>query len=195
MASSPDDVFIHPSAVVAESCRLGPGVRIWHFCHVMEEAIVGAGTQLGQNVFVGRGVRIGERVKIQNNVSVFEGVELEDEVFCGPSVVFTNVKYPRSAFPRRDRFEKTRIGRGATLGANATILCGVSIGAEAMVGAGSVVTKDVSERQLVLGTPARPRGWVCRCGVPSQEDSGFECPECGRCYEVVDGIPVLSEGA
>ncbi len=192
--TSREDVFIHPSSVVAESCRLGPGVRVWHFCHIMEEARLGAGTQLGQNVFIGRGVRIGERVKIQNNVSVYEGVELEDEVFCGPSVVFTNVKYPRAAISRRDQFATTRVGRGATLGANATILCGVRIGEEALIGAGSVVTRDVDARWLMVGSPARRQGWVCQCGAPAEDDpKGFRCSDCGRRYRIVDQVPELRE--
>ena len=171
---------VHPSAIVDLPCHIGRGTRIWHFTHVMAGAEIGADCVLGQNVFVGRRVRIGDRVKVQNNVSVYEGVTLDDEVFCGPSVVFTNVVNPRSALPRMDELRETRVGRGATLGANCTIVCGVTIGAHAFVGAGAVVTRDVPAHALVIGNPARRSGWMCACGHKlAQHDGVWLCPACG----------------
>ena len=147
--------FVHPTAIIEEPVQIGAGTKIWHFSHVMSGAEIGAGSTLGQNVFVASTARIGDRVKIQNNVSVYDGVELEADVFCGPSVVFTNVINPRSFIPRSLEFKKTSVRRGATLGANATILCGISIGCYAFIGAGSVVTKDLPDHALVYGNPAR----------------------------------------
>ncbi len=179
------DVFVHPSAYVDEPCEIGPGTRIWHFTHVSAHAVIGARCSLGQNVFIASRVRIGDNVKIQNNVSVYEGVELEDDVFCGPSMVFTNVATPRSHVPRNRPadYARTLVRRGATIGANATIVCGHTIGAFAFVGAGAVVTADVPAYALVYGAPARVRGFVCECGMRL----GFEgeravCAECGRSY-------------
>ncbi|MGH7829901.1 MAG: DapH/DapD/GlmU-related protein, partial [Candidatus Binatia bacterium] len=145
------DIFVHPTAVVEEKVRIGAGTKIWHFSHVMAGAQIGTSCVLGQNVFVASTVKIGDSVKVQNNVSLYDGVELEDGVFCGPSVVFTNVINPRSFIPRRQEFQKTLVRKGATLGANATILCGVTIGHYAFVGAGAVVTKDVPDYALVFG--------------------------------------------
>lgn len=174
--------FVHPSAVVDPGATLGPGVKVWHFCHVSGAAKVGAGTTLGQNVFVAPGVVIGARCKVQNNVSVYEGVTLEDEVFCGPSMVFTNVANPRSHVPRRHEFLPTLVRRGATLGANCTILCGNTVGRYAFVGAGAVVTADVPDHALVLGVPARRAGWMCACGVRLAEVPGGAAPApCGAC--------------
>jgi len=171
---------IHPSAVVDEGARLGAGTRVWHFCHVMPGARIGADCVLGQNVFVGRDVRVGAGTKIQNNVSVYEGVTIGRRCFVGPSVVFTNVRTPRAEVERKDAFDPTRVRDGATLGANATVVCGVTIGRYAVVGAGAVVTEDVADHRLVHGVPARPRGWACRCGAILGEDLG--CGECRRRY-------------
>ena len=158
------DQPIHPSAIVDAGAQIGAGTRIWHFCHVLGGAVIGERCSLGQNVVVMNGVRIGNNVKIQNNVSVYEGVELEDDVFCGPSMVFTNVINPRSHVSRKHEYKKTLVKRGATIGANATILCGVTLGEYAFVGAGAVVTKDVPAYALVRGVPAIWVGWMCQCG-------------------------------
>ena len=179
-----EKVFIHPTATIDPGAEIGEGTKIWHYTHVMSGAKIGRNCVLGQNVFVGRNVRIGNGVKIQNNVSVYEGVELEDYVFCGPSCVFTNVKTPRSAFPRsRDEYIPTLVKRGATIGANATIICGVTVGEWAFVAAGAVVTKDVPPYALVAGVPARIIGWVCQCGSRlSFSDQEATCSNCGRRY-------------
>jgi UDP-2-acetamido-3-amino-2,3-dideoxy-glucuronate N-acetyltransferase len=183
-------VSIHPTAVVDEGAVIGPGTQVWHFSHVMAGARIGQECRLGQNVFVGKGVSVGNRVKIQNNVSVYAGVTLEDDVFCGPSAVFTNVRDPRSAFPKipSEEFLTTRVGRGATIGANATIICGVTIGEQAFIGAGAVVTRDVPRFALVWGNPARLRGWMCCCGEhlplsPTSSHSRGRCPRCDRRFE------------
>jgi UDP-2-acetamido-3-amino-2,3-dideoxy-glucuronate N-acetyltransferase len=177
------DLFVHPTAIVEESARIGPGTTIWHFSHVMAGADIGAGCILGQNVFVASTAKIGGHVKIQNNVSIFDGVELEAEVFCGPSVVFTNVVNPRSFISRREEFKKTLVRRGATVGANATILCGITIGRYAFVGAGTVVTKDVPDYALVYGSPARLKGWMCQCGVKlKKRGRTWLCPACEASY-------------
>ena len=161
-----EDYFAHPTAVVDQPCRIGAGTKIWHFCHVSEGAQIGERCVLGQNVFVGRGVRMGNNCKVQNNVAVYEKVTLEDDVFCGPSMVFTNVMNPRSAYPRNRQtgFLPTLVKRGATLGANATIVCGTTIGEHAFVGAGAVVTRDVPPYAEVYGVPARRRGWRSESG-------------------------------
>lgn len=188
--SEQPEFFVHESAYVDEGARIGRGTRIWHFSHVMGDSEIGERCILGQNVFVARHVRIGHNVKIQNNVSVYEGVILEDDVFCGPSCVFTNVKTPRSGFPRNTSSDylTTRIKRGATIGANATIVCGVTVGEWAFVAAGAVVTKDVPPHALVAGVPARRIGWACECGVPLHLDgSEATCSSCGRQYAEVDG--------
>lgn len=177
------DSFVHPTAIVEEPARIGAGTKIWHFSHVMAGAGIGSECILGQNVFVASSVKIGDHVKIQNDVSLYDGVELEADVFCGPSVVFTNVTNPRSFIPRRKEFKKTLVQRGATLGANATILCGLTIGCYAFVGAGSVVTKDVPNYALVYGNPARFQGWVCRCGVKLRKKvQSWLCPDCESAY-------------
>nr|MDQ3081009.1 N-acetyltransferase [Gemmatimonadota bacterium] len=158
------DVFVHESAFVDDGASIGGGTKVWHFCHVLPGAIIGERCSLGQNVVVMSGVLIGNNVKIQNNVSVYEGVELEDDVFCGPSMVFTNVVNPRSHVSRRNEYRRTLVKRGATIGANATIVCGATLGEYAFVGAGSVVTGDVAAYALVVGVPARRKGWMCQCG-------------------------------
>jgi UDP-2-acetamido-3-amino-2,3-dideoxy-glucuronate N-acetyltransferase len=156
--------WAHPTAVIDPGAHLGEGTKVWHFCHVMSGARVGRRCVLGQNVFVAASARIGDGCRLQNNVSIYDGVVLEDEVFVGPSAVFTNVRHPRAMVDRRATFERTLVGRGATIGANATVVCGVTIGAFAFVGAGAVVTRDVAEHAMVAGVPARRTGWICRCG-------------------------------
>jgi UDP-2-acetamido-3-amino-2,3-dideoxy-glucuronate N-acetyltransferase len=182
---------VHATATVDEDVEIGEDTSIWHYSHVMPGARIGQGCNLGQSVFVGRGVRIGDRVKIQNNVSVYEGVTLEDEVFCGPSMVFTNVINPRSGIEKKDQFRATRVRHGATLGANCTVLCGCTIGRYALVGAGAVVTNDVPDHALVWGVPARQSGWVCVCGetlriagAAAAAPAQALCPVCQRRYEL-----------
>lgn len=189
--------YVHETAVVDPGAEIGEGTRIWHFSHVMGGARIGPRCTLGQNVFVARGAVIGAGCKIQNNVSVYEGVVLEDEVFVGPSAVFTNVKTPRAGFPRNtsEDYVRTVVRRGASIGANATVVCGVTIGEWAMVGAGAVVTRDVPPYALVLGVPARISGWVCECGLPLTFDSsGQAVCSCGRRYERVDETTVRKVG-
>jgi UDP-2-acetamido-3-amino-2,3-dideoxy-glucuronate N-acetyltransferase len=188
------DYFVHESSVVDAGAQIGPDSKIWHFCHVMPQAVIGAHCSLGQNVFVANGVVIGDHVKIQNNVSIYEGVVLEDYVFCGPSMVFTNVKTPRSAYPRNtaDDYAKTLVSYGASIGANATIVCGVNIGRWALIGAGAVVTADVPDHALMLGVPARLAGWVCECGLTLEfEDEQARCPECDKFYLELDVTQIL----
>ena len=178
------DAVIHPSAIIDAGVELGEDTRVWHFVHVSQGATVGAGCVLGQNVFIGRGVTLGDGVRVQNNVSVYQGVEIADDVFLGPSCVFTNVLNPRAHVERKDEFRMTRVGRGATVGANATIVCGHDVGDYAMVGAGSVVTHHVSPHALVYGNPARRQGWVCRCGEILSAESRQRCPSCGDRYAI-----------
>ncbi|MEK6597940.1 MAG: acyltransferase [Gemmatimonadota bacterium] len=178
-----DDGLVHESAYVDEGAVVGAGTRIWHFCHVMPGAVIGEGCSLGQNVVVMPGTRIGRNVKIQNNVSIYQGVELEDDVFCGPSCVFTNVINPRSQVSRKDEYQRTLVRRGATIGANATVVCGVTLGAYSFIGAGAVVTADVPAYGLMLGVPARRVGWICACGVRLPEADGVvTCGACGAGY-------------
>lgn len=180
---------IHPSALVDPGAQLGPGVRVWHFCHVMAGAVVGEGTMLGQGCFVGSGARIGARCRVQNNVSVYDGVVLEDDVFVGPSAVFTNVDNPRAAVSRKAEFKITRVGRGATIGANATLLPGVQLGQYAFVAAGAVVRRDVPAFALVAGVPARRIGWMSRHGERMEPDAAGECrcPVTGERYRLEPG--------
>ncbi len=179
------DYFVHESSYVDDGVEIGADTRIWHFCHVMTGSRIGRSCRIGQNVVIGPRASVGDNVKIQNNVSIYEGVTLEDDVFCGPSMVFTNVLTPRSAFPRNsaEDFAPTRVRRGASIGANATVVCGVTIGRHALVGAGAVVTKDVPDHAVVYGNPARLRGWACECGVVLQVKQGAAiCDDCGRRY-------------
>lgn len=173
--------FVHESSYVDEGARLGEGTRIWHFSHVLRDARIGSDCNIGQNVMVGAGVEIGDRCKIQNNVSVYEDVILEDGVFCGPSCVFTNVINPRAEIERKDELRSTRVGRGATIGANATIVCGNDIGAYAFIAAGAVVTETVPAHAMVVGVPSRQIGWVSRAGHRLDDD--LVCPETGDRHE------------
>ena len=176
--------YAHPTAVIDQPCEIGSGTRIWHFSHVMAGARIGEKCILGQNVYVDREVRIGRGCKIQNNVSVYKGVLLEDGVFCGPSATFTNVLNPRAFIERKQEFRTTTVGKGATIGANATIVCGLTIGPYALVGAGSVVVRVVPAHALVVGVPARQLGWVCRCGVTLPDGGKPVCPSCGSRYRL-----------
>jgi UDP-2-acetamido-3-amino-2,3-dideoxy-glucuronate N-acetyltransferase len=185
--------FVHESSYVDEPCEIGEGTKIWHFAHVMAGSKIGRRCNIGQNVVISPQVVIGDNVKIQNNVSVYTGVELEDDVFCGPSMVFTNVTNPRSHVSRKDEFRKTLVKRGASIGANATIVCGYTIGRYAFIGAGAVVTGDVADFALAVGSPARVIGWMCKCGVRlnlsadpfTSERAG--CSACGTNYVKGDG--------
>lgn len=174
--------FKHDSACVDEGAVIGSGTRVWHFCHVSSGARIGDGCVLGQNVYVASTAVVGDGVRIQNNVSIYDGVVLEDGVFVGPSAVFTNVSTPRANVSRKDAFLKTLVKQGATIGANATIVCGHSVGRYAFVGAGAVVTRDVPDYALVVGVPARRTGWACRCGV--RLDSGRAAPQSGAAVEI-----------
>lgn len=178
--------FAHATAVIDEGCRIGEGTRIWHFCHIMTGASIGRDCNIGQNVVVSPGVVLGAGVKVQNNVSIYTGVTLEDDVFLGPSCVFTNVLNPRSAINRKEQFIKTHVGKGATIGANATIVCGHDIGAYALVGAGAVVTKPVPAYALVVGNPARHTGWVSEYGhtLVFDHNGQAHCPESGQEYSL-----------
>src|SRR5512136_103724 len=164
--------FIHPTAIVDEPVEIGEGTRIWHFSHVISGAKIGRDCMIGQNAFISSGAILGNNIKIQNNVSIFDGVILEDDVFCGPSMVFTNVFNPRSFISRKKEFRETVVKRGATIGANATIVCGYTIGCYALVGAGAVVTREVPDYAVVYGNPARVRGWACQCAVSITFRSG-----------------------
>ncbi|MFC1698975.1 acyltransferase [Candidatus Omnitrophota bacterium] len=179
------DYFFHPSAYIDQGVRIGRGTQIWHSCHIMQGARLGRNCKLGQNVHIASGVRIGNNVKIQNNVSVYAGVILEDDVFCGPSMVFTNIINPRAAIPRNSAefYKRTLAKKGASIGANATIVCGNILGSWSFVGAGAVVTKDVPDYALVYGNPARIRGWVCECGVKLEfKNKRAVCRECNKNY-------------
>jgi UDP-2-acetamido-3-amino-2,3-dideoxy-glucuronate N-acetyltransferase len=189
------DYFVHESSYVDEGAVIGTGTKIWHFSHIMPGAVIGERCNLGQNVVVMPGTQIGNNVKIQNNVSIYEGVILEDDVFCGPSCVFTNVLNPRSHVSRKSEYRKTIVRRGASIGANATVVCGVTLGEYCFIGAGAVVTSDVLPFALMLGVPARRVGWMCRCGERLQVVNGAAtCPACGIGYREEDGRLRLIEG-
>jgi UDP-2-acetamido-3-amino-2,3-dideoxy-glucuronate N-acetyltransferase len=182
--------FVHESSYVDDGAVIGDDTKIWHFSHVMSGAVIGQRCNLGQNVVVMPRTKIGDNCKIQNNVSIYEGVELEDDVFCGPSMVFTNVINPRSEVSRKHEYMKTLVKRGASIGANATIVCGVTLGEYSFVGAGAVVTRDIKPFALVAGVPARQIGWMCRCGVrlPAPADHArLTCESCGREYSLQNG--------
>ena len=175
------DYYVHPTSIIDDNAEIGEGTKIWHFSHVQSGAVIGNNCSFGQNVYISNNVRIGNGVKVQNNVSVYEGVELEDYVFCGPSCVFTNDLTPRAKYPKgRAGYKKTLIKEGASIGANATVVCGCTVGRWALIGAGAVVTSDVLDHALMLGVPARLRGWVCECGTVLSDD--LVCDQCGRTY-------------
>jgi UDP-2-acetamido-3-amino-2,3-dideoxy-glucuronate N-acetyltransferase len=186
----------HETAIVDEGAQIGEGTRVWHWVHVCAQAAIGSKCSLGQNVFVGNKVIIGNNVKIQNNVSVYDNVVLEDDVFCGPSMVFTNVYNPRSAVTRKDEYRNTLVKRGATLGANCTIVCGVTIGEYAFVGAGSVINKNVPDFALMVGVPAKQIGWMSRFGeridLPLLGDGSYTCPHTGDIYKLSNGSITLT---
>ena len=189
-ATSP--YFVHESSYVDEGCQIGEGTKIWHFCHVMGKSRIGRACNIGQNVVVSPDVVIGNNVRIQNNVSVYTGVVLEDDVFCGPSMVFTNVINPRSHVSRKEEYRPTLVKRGATLGANSTILCGHTIGRYAFIGAGAVVIRDVPDHALVVGNPGRIAGWMCQCGIKltaaAEAPAEAACGACGSVYRrMADG--------
>jgi len=182
------DPYVHPSSFVDEGAVIGAGTKVWHFCHVMKGAVIGERSSLGQNVVVMPGTRIGNNVKIQNNVSIYEGVTLEDDVFCGPSCVFTNVLNPRSHVSRKHEYRATVVKRGASIGANATIVCGTTLGEYAFIGAGAVVTSDVPAYGLMVGVPARRVGWMCQCGERLAVTAGTAtCATCGAAYAEAGG--------
>lgn len=175
--------FVHASSYVDEGVEIGRGTKIWHFCHVMPDTQIGQDCNIGQNVFIASSVIIGNNVKIQNNVSLYTGVIIEDNVFLGPSMVFTNVINPRSHVVRKSEYQTTLVKRGSSIGANATLVCGITLGQYSFVGAGSVVTQNIPDYALVYGNPARVRGWMCQCGVKLQFTTGrATCENCGCCY-------------
>ena len=183
------DYFVHKSSYVDDGAVIGRGTKIWHFSHIMPGAIIGERCNLGQNVVVMPGTRLGNNVKVQNNVSIYEGVVLEDDVFCGPSCVFTNVVNPRSHVSRKSEYQRTLVRRGASIGANATILCGVTLGEYSFIGAGAVVRSDVPPFALMVGVPARRVGWMCQCGVRLQlRDGRGACAACGATYRESESI-------
>jgi len=181
--------FVHESSFIDDDVEIGNGTKVWHFCHIQKGARIGKNCSLGQNVNVSNNVKIGDNCKIQNNVSIYEGVELEDGVFCGPSCVFTNDLTPRALLPKgRENYKKTLIKKCASIGANATIVCGHSVGEFALIGAGAVVTNNVPNHALMLGVPAKQKGWVCDCGeILVEKNSFFICPLCGKRYILLDG--------
>jgi UDP-2-acetamido-3-amino-2,3-dideoxy-glucuronate N-acetyltransferase len=177
------DTFIHESAYVDDGAQIGAGTKVWHFCHIMPGAVIGERCSLGQNVVMMNATRMGQNCKIQNNVSIYEGVELEDDVFCGPSMVFTNVINPRSHVSRKHEYRRTLVKRGASIGANATIVCGVTLGEYSFIGAGAVITKNVLAYALMAGVPARRIGWMCQCGERLADSGVGQCGACGTTYD------------
>ncbi len=183
------DYFVHESSYVDDGAVIGQGSKVWHFSHVMSGAVIGERCNLGQNVVVMPGTRLGNNVKVQNNVSIYEGVEIEDDVFCGPSCVFTNVINPRSHVSRKSEYQRTLVRQGASIGANATIVCGSTLGRYAFVGAGAVVKGEVPDFALMVGVPARRVGWMCQCGIRLHLEGGkAACGACGASYEEKDGL-------
>ena len=192
-----EDYFVHESAYIDDDVDIGEGTKIWHFTHILKNTVIGINCIISQNVMIGPQVKIGNGCKIQNNVSIYKGVELEDNVFCGPSAVFTNVLIPRAFIERKDEFKKTAVKRGVTLGANCTIICGITLGEYSFIAAGAVVTKEVKDYALVSGVPARQVGWVCKCAhkLLVFNNEGFsECQYCGNQYRLQDdSIFVIKE--
>jgi len=183
------DYFVHESSYVDDGAIVGAGTKIWHFCHVLPGAVIGERCNLGQNVVIMGGTRVGNNVKIQNNVSIYDGVILEDDVFCGPSCVFTNVTNPRSHVSRKSEYRQTLVRRGSSIGANATIVCGVTLGEYSFIGAGAVIRSDVPAYALMVGVPARQVGWMCQCGVRLHVQNGrASCAACGATYREREGI-------
>jgi len=190
-------VIIHPSAIVDKGASIGNGCRIWHFVHICSGAVIGSNTSMGQGVYIGNHVRIGNGCKIQNNVSIYDNVYLEDDVFCGPSMVFTNVYNPRSNINRKDEYKDTYVNKGATLGANCTVICGVSIGEYAFIGAGALVNKNIKPYALIVGVPGRQIGWMSQYGeqipLPLSGKGSYECQKTGHIYELIDDRLVKKE--
>ncbi|MEP7145276.1 MAG: acyltransferase [Ferruginibacter sp.] len=184
-----DDFFAHETAVIDNGCKIGKGTKVWHFCHLMPGCVLGEGCNIGQNVVISTGVVLGKNVKVQNNVSIYTGVTCDDDVFLGPSMVFTNVINPRSAVIRKDQYLKTHVGKGATIGANATIVCGHNIGKYAFIGAGAVVTKEIPDYALVIGNPAKQIGWMSEFGnrLFFDEHGIAVCPESLMIYKIING--------
>lgn len=179
--------FVHESAYIDDDVEIGEGTKIWHFCHIQRGARIGKRCSLGQNVNVSNHVKVGDGCKLQNNVSLYEGVELENDVFCGPSCVFTNDLTPRAKYPKGSAgYKRTLVKEGASIGANATVVCGHTVGKWALIGAGAVVASDVPDHALMLGVPAQQRGWVCECGQVLRQtgNSDYRCPDCGRTYQL-----------
>ena len=194
MVERPGGYFVHESSYVDEGAIIGRGTRVWHFCHVNRGAMIGERCSLGQNVVVMPGTRLGNNVKVQNNVSIYEGVECEDDVFLGPSMVFTNVRNPRSHVSRKQEYQRTQVGKGASIGANATVVCGNALGEYCFVAAGAVVTREVPAYAIAAGVPARVIGWMCQCGerlnvaATLPEGVELECVACGSRYASIDGM-------
>lgn len=190
-----DNIFIHESSYIDNDCAIGSGTKIWHFSHVMSGCSIGKNCNIGQNVVISPSVKIGENVKIQNNVSVYTGVICEDDVFLGPSCVFTNVINPRSHISRKDEYKITLIKRGASIGANSTIVCGNTIGQYALIGAGAVITKDVPDYAIIVGNPGRRSGWICQCGEKlSFKEGNAICPTCKIKYELKENKVTIQKG-
>lgn len=182
------DYFVHETSIVDPGAKVGKGTKIWHFSHIMKDSVIGENCNLGQNVVISPGVTIGKNVKIQNNVSVYTGVIVEDNAFLGPSCVFTNVINPRSFIERKTEYKETVVGYGASIGANATVICGNDIGKFALIGAGAVVTKDVGDYEIIVGNPGKVIGHICQCGI--RLDENYKCPECGREYQMKEKLEI-----